>query len=187
MKVTKAEEQGLRLALSLARAGGRCGLNDLAQREQLSVPLVAKVVGKLRRGGVVKAVLGRKGRYELARSAQQITVAAVLRAVGEVLDGCNTRAASSSSTCPHATDCTIRPIWRHVEQQIIGALEQVTLHDMLSKEGMVQQQLARLPASPDVTPSGPQADLPSLSCFPADRVGGRARLMPQDGLPLARE
>ncbi len=187
MKVTKAEEQGLRLALSLARAGGRCGLTELAQREQLSVPLVAKVVGKLRRGGVVTAVRGRKGRYELARPARQITVAAVLGAVGDLLDGCTTRDLGKASSCPHAADCTIRPIWQHVEHRIIGALEQITLQDMLSKEGRVQQQLARLTPSPAAPPLAPPADLPSVPCLPADRVDRQARPLSQDRPIATRE
>ncbi|MBW2527126.1 MAG: Rrf2 family transcriptional regulator [Deltaproteobacteria bacterium] len=145
MKVTKEEEQGLRLALSLARTAGKSTLSDLAEREQLSVALTAKILGKLRRGGVVRALRGRNGRYELTATAEEVTVADVLHALAPaVVRGCFNAERTDGEPCPHADDCSLRPVWQHIEHQVAGVLEQITLVDLLREEEQVNQQVERL-------------------------------------------
>ena len=145
MKVTKEEEQGLRLALSLARTDGRSTLGDLAEREQLSVALTAKILGKLRRGGVVRALRGRNGRYELSATAEDVSVADVLHALAPtVVRGCFNADRTDAQSCPHVDDCSLRPVWQHIEQQVSGVLEQITLMDLLREEQQVNEQVERL-------------------------------------------
>ena len=165
MKVTKEEEQGLRLALSLARTDGKSTLSDLAAREQLSVALTAKILGKLRRGGVVHALRGRNGRYELSAPPDEVSVADVLHALAPaVVRGCFNAEQNGGEPCPHVDDCSLRPVWQHIEQQVSGVLEQITLVDLLREEQQVNEQVERLwprrssPRRPgsscDPTPSG---------------------------------
>lgn len=145
MKVTKEEEQGLRLALGLARGGGRSTLAELSEREQLSVALTAKILGKLRRGGVVVAHRGRNGHYELNGAADEVTVADVLHALApSVVRGCFNAEPTDGGACPHVDDCSLRPVWQHIEQQVTGVLEQITLVDLLREEGLVHEQVERL-------------------------------------------
>lgn len=161
MKVTKEEEQGLRLALSLARADGKSTLSDLAERERLSVALTAKILGKLRRGGVVRAVRGRNGRYELAATADEVTVADILHALAPaVVRGCFNADRTDGEPCPHADDCSLRPVWQHIEQQVGGVLEQITLVDLLREEEQVNQQVERL------WPAHSRSARPARSCDP---------------------
>ncbi len=145
MKLSKAEQQGLRLAVSLARLGGQVGLADLADREQLSSALVAKIIGKLRKSGVVRAVRGRFGGYRLAAAPIDITVATVLRALGpnRILQGCfDSDGTSCVSVCPHDEDCGLRVVMAHLERQMTEVLEQVTLADLARDEGHMRRRLA---------------------------------------------
>jgi Rrf2 family transcriptional regulator, iron-sulfur cluster assembly transcription factor len=146
MKITKAEEQGLRLAIGLAREKGRATLSDLAHSEQMSIALTAKILAKLRRGGLIRAIRGRHGHYELAQQPGEVSVASVLRALdSEVVRGCfNSRPCGDAATCPHGADCGLRPMWRHIETQVAQVLGRISLADLLEEEGLVRQQVVSL-------------------------------------------
>jgi Rrf2 family protein len=183
MKITKVEEQGLRLALALARSDGRATLAELARSERLSIALAAKILAKLRMGGVIRAVRGRNGHYELAAEAAAISVARVLRALEtSLVRGCfNTRPCLDESICPHGGDCSLRPVWRHLEIQVTGVLEQLSLSDLLREEGAVRQQVVGLwprvhdpLEAPSELPLAP--DKPSAVTLRARDAGRRRRL-----------
>jgi Rrf2 family protein len=120
-------------------------LKDLAEREELSIALVAKVVGKLRRGGVVTALRGRHGYYELVRRPEAITVADVLLALNNsVIQGCFNAEPGEQPSCPHSPNCSLRPVWTHLERTVTEAMGQMTLQDLLHKESQVSRQVRQL-------------------------------------------
>ena len=80
-RVTRAEEQAVRLTMRLATEGCQKTLGELAVEENLPEPTVAKLLGMLRRGGVVQAVRGRHGGYVLAGAPETISAGAVIRSV----------------------------------------------------------------------------------------------------------
>lgn len=151
MKLTKLEEQGMRLAMCLARKGGQMTLPELAQKEVLSEALVAKVLGKLRTGGVVNALRGRNGGYELAGTADSLVVSGVLRALGRpLIDGCfSGNYGNRTEPCPHTHDCGIRPVWELLEEQVSNVLDQVTLSDLVREESQVRHHLAQIDVQTD--------------------------------------
>ncbi len=144
MKITKSEEQGLRLAMGLARRGGSANLAELARDEGLSEALVAKILGKLRRGGVVVAFRGRNGRYELAAPADRIDTLRILQAFGEpLLRGCDERDdPGATAACARAGDCSLRSVWNHLESQISRVLREITLEDLIRDENQVRAHVA---------------------------------------------
>lgn len=146
MKVSKVEEQALRLSIGLARRGGIATLGELAQQEGLSEALVAKILGRLRRGGVVVAIRGRNGGYTLAASPDELSVTDVLGGLGNpLLQGCfNERAGAGAEPCPHAEDCGLRPVWRHLEGQISRVFGEITLADLMRTEDQVRDRVASL-------------------------------------------
>ena len=147
MKLTRAEEQALRLAVALARRGAQVGLAELAERENLSAPLVAKVLGKLREAGLVRAVRGRRGGYELAASPEEVTVASVFRAVspGSLVQGCfNDERQPSRPDCPHESDCGLRAVLGYLEGRVTRGLEGVTLADLCEGEAATRRTLVHL-------------------------------------------
>lgn len=147
MKITKVEEQGIRLVITLARRGEQMTLPELAQIEQLSEALVAKVMGQLRRGGLIKAIRGRTGGYELKQPPEKITVTAVLRALGKApLQACynNGYEGTDSDPCPHVSDCGLRPVWEYVGERITEALDSVTISDIVQKERVVRSVVNKL-------------------------------------------
>ncbi|MCK9461912.1 MAG: Rrf2 family transcriptional regulator [Proteobacteria bacterium] len=145
MKLTKLEEQVLRLSLALARSGSQMTLPELAEEERLSEALVAKVLGKLRVGGIVNASRGRNGGYELAAAPERTAVSAVMRALGRPLvEGCFNEERHDDARCPHKDGCCLRPIWETLEEKVTEILSQVTLADLVRRESDVRDRLAEI-------------------------------------------
>jgi Rrf2 family protein len=143
MKLTKLEEQGMRLAMCLARKQDQMTLPELSGLEGMTEALAAKVLGRLRAGGIVSASRGRHGGYALARPAADLTVCTVLRSLGRPLvDGCFTGSPGQrQDPCPHVGDCGIRPLWEFIGGRIEDVLNQMTLADLLEREERVRERL----------------------------------------------
>ncbi|MBW2277805.1 MAG: Rrf2 family transcriptional regulator [Deltaproteobacteria bacterium] len=154
MKLTKLEEQGLRLAMCLARHKGQLTLAEMAVREGMSEALVASVLHKLRHAGVVKAVRGRYGGYELEQDPESLTVAAVLTSFGRpLLFGCfNQPPTDGDPPCVHAGECGLRPVWEELEDQISRVLTAVTVADLLNREHNVRKQVTGLRPTIELAP-----------------------------------
>lgn len=145
MKITKLEEQSIRLAVCLARGGGQKTLAELSREEHLSEALVAKIMGKLRRGGIVIASRGRTGGYELSDTPESVTVAAVIRALGRpIFVGCASDRGEGVNTCPHISDCSLRPIWEHLSVEVTHTLDRITLSELLNKERHIRERVREL-------------------------------------------
>jgi Rrf2 family protein len=152
LRITKAEDQAVRLVMQLAVSGEQLTLGQLAQLEGLPEPTVAKLLGQLRRGGVVEAVRGRHGGYALAAPASEITAAQVLRALGNdpaPEHHCVSDPASGGA-CPRTADCGLRAVWRHLQLQVAALLDQTSVADLLQVERRVGGHLQQL------WPTGPE-------------------------------
>lgn len=139
MKVTAQEEYGLRCLLQVAAApaGAPVTLTEIARREGMSVPHVAKLMGALRQGGLVESVRGRAGGYVLARAPEQVSVLEVLMGLGERLfdsEYCTRYHGTNDEACVHASGCSIRSVWSRVESIVSDVLRRTTIADLLRME-----------------------------------------------------
>lgn len=152
-RVTRAEEQGVRLTMRLASVGEQMTLGELAEAESLPEPTVAKLLGMLRRGGVVEAVRGRNGGYILNGRANQISIALILEAItGQPAYGypCQKSNPNEDTVCPRTGDCGLRPVWQHLESRVLEVLQETTIADLLKKESNAARELNNLwPLSAD--------------------------------------
>jgi Rrf2 family iron-sulfur cluster assembly transcriptional regulator len=147
MKITATEEYGLRCMLQLAlHPGDTVSLSELARAENIAPPFAAKVLLRLRRAGLVVASRGRKGGYQLAAPAEAITVLSVLSALGRPLFDaafCSEHGAPDDSACSRLTDCSLRPVWAHLDAMLRGFFSQTTLADLVRGERSTERQLAQ--------------------------------------------
>ena len=138
MKLTSQEEYGLRCLLRVGREeeGGSLTIPELSRAEGISEPNVAKMMRILRRGGFVKSTRGQSGGYALSRPADQIVVGHALAVLGGRLyepafcDGHS----GLERLCTHMPDCSIRSVWRRVQQAVDQVLGKITLKDLLRSE-----------------------------------------------------
>jgi Rrf2 family protein len=148
MKITAQEEYGLRCLLRLARAGEGQALTipEIAEAEQLSPPYVAKLLSVLRQAGLITSVRGRTGGYHLARSASEVRLGEIMRALGEPLfedpEYCERHASpDNGGACVHSNGCTLRVIWQTLENWMRHLLDQLTLADLLQSQARIAERL----------------------------------------------
>jgi len=148
-RVTRAEEQAVRLIMRLAVVDRQVTLAALAEYEELPEPTVAKLLGMLRRAGVVAAVRGRNGGYVLAAGPGEISAAEVIGAVSnEAAFGYPCRDGNGRPDCSRSNNCGLRPVWQHLESRVNWVLRQTSIADLVAREGSCGPISESLP-SPD--------------------------------------
>ena len=138
MKLSSQEEYGLRCLLQIAKAGEGASLTiaEVSEREGISAPNVAKIMRLLRRAELVRSTRGKSGGYSLARPASDVRVLDVVNALGgKLFDAsfCDKHAGLERS-CLNTSDCSIRPVLRHLQAAVDAALGQLTLQSLLASE-----------------------------------------------------
>ncbi|MBM3776656.1 MAG: SUF system Fe-S cluster assembly regulator [Acidimicrobiia bacterium] len=101
---------------------------EIAETYAIPVELMAKVLQRLTRTGLLDSHQGTRGGYTLSRSAAAISVADVIQAI----DGPFTITACSSekNDCDQYATCSIRdPLWR-IKERIVHTLGTVSLAEM---------------------------------------------------------
>jgi Rrf2 family iron-sulfur cluster assembly transcriptional regulator len=145
MKITATEEYGMRCMLQLALHHGQVvPLSALAGTEGLAPPFAAKVLLGLRRAGLVMATRGRNGGYTLAAPPEQITVLRILKALGKPLFDstfCREHGSPDATDCSRLTDCSLRPVWAHLDALLKRFFEQTTLADLATGERRTDRHL----------------------------------------------
>src|ERR1700734_1809961 len=124
MKLSKKADYGLIALKHLAihNGHGSCSASDIAEVYKMSTPLMAKVLQKLAKAGLVAARHGSSGGYSLAREASMICA----------LDGplFITSCITSRGACGVTTTCSIREPLRRVNDSILEVLGKVTISQM---------------------------------------------------------
>lgn len=148
------EEYGLRcmLQLALARTDEPVSVAQIADNEGLSTEYAGKLLNLLRQAGLVESVRGRNGGFVLARMADEITLAAVVRALSNDLfdsEYCD-RHTGAGDVCVHSTACALRPVWSTLSQMVNEILDSLTLMDLLRSERQLCRELQpRIDSLPD--------------------------------------
>lgn len=101
-----------------------------AEVTTIPAPTVAKLLGTLARGGLLVASRGVAGGFVLARPAHAISVAAIVEAVdGPIsLTAC---VSGEAHDCATWGVCGVRGHWGPINAAVRGALDAVTLADLL--------------------------------------------------------
>jgi len=142
MKFSTQEEYGLRLLLRIAKSDSQHGLTipELSEVEGLSSANTAKILRALRMAGFVDSARGQTGGYKLNQPAEKILLSDVLTALGGKLYESNFCDLHSGmeNICTNSIDCSIRSVWKTIQNVLDSVLNKFTLQDLLSKEEDVQ-------------------------------------------------
>lgn len=138
MKFSTQEEYGLRCLLRIGKSKAPNGLTipEISELEGLSQPHVGKLLRTLRLGGFIEASRGQSGGYKLAKPANQIIIGEVLAVLGGRLfedDFCSSHT-GIESICTNSIDCSIRSLWRTIQNLVDSVVLKTTLKDLLGKE-----------------------------------------------------
>ena len=146
MKLTAQEEYGLRCLVRVARAGDgeSVTIPAIAEAEALSTPYVGKLMSILRQNEFVISVRGQAGGYVLARPPEKIPLSEVIAALGGRLfepEFCD-EFTGLDQIATHSVDCSIRSVWRTVQQAVDRVLDGITVRDLLRQDIQVQRLVA---------------------------------------------
>src|SRR6202451_3477823 len=129
-KLSKKADYGLIAVKHLAthRTQHACSANEISEEYGISTTLMAKVMQKLAREGLVTAKHGSSGGYQLARDPGRITALDVISAIdGPVLI---TSCVTTHGNCDAADKCSVREPLRRVNESILHVLNTVTIAQM---------------------------------------------------------
>lgn len=130
MRVSARVDYALRAMAELAAAAP-----DLRTAEQLSsaqgIPpkFLESILAQLRSGGLVASQRGAVGGYRLARPAEQISIADVIRELEGPI--ATVRGARPDELEYAGAAAGLRDIWLELRTQMRGVLEQTTLADLV--------------------------------------------------------
>ena len=116
--------------LALKTGAPSTSAREIAEQYDIPIELMAKVLQRLVRTGLLLSTQGTRGGYTLSRLPTAISVADVIQAI----DGPFTVTACSTekSDCEQYGKCSIRdPLWQ-IRERIVEALGTVTIAEMAS-------------------------------------------------------
>ena len=130
LKLSKKADYGLIALRHLAvhYDGGSFSASDIAEAYGISSTLMAKILQKLSREGLVVARHGSTGGYQLNRHPSNITILEAIRAVEGPLF--ITSCVTSHGECSQSIKCTIRQPLRRINESILEVLRKVTISQM---------------------------------------------------------
>lgn len=117
-------------------------LNELSERQSISLAYLEQLFVKLRRAGLVESVRGPGGGYRLARSSVEIRVADILSAVDESISALESGAGASGGLSGSKAQSLSNRLWEGLSAHVYVYLHQTRLSDV------VNNQLAPCPAVP---------------------------------------
>ena len=105
-------------------------LASIAERQHISLAYLEQLFMKLRRAGLVKAIRGPKGGYQLARAAGDISVADIMEAADEPVR-MNRCSVEGNDWCLGTKRCATHDLWQALGSHISAFLGAVSLQDVL--------------------------------------------------------
>jgi Rrf2 family protein len=140
LHISAKVEYGIRALLALAQTGKPATAEALAEAQGLPAKFLGAILNELRRSGLVTSQRGAEGGYRLARPADTITVAEVMRS----LDGplADIRGLRPEDTRYHGAALHLQDVWVAIRASLRDVLEHVTLADVV--RGRFPRSIARL-------------------------------------------
>ena len=127
LKLTRKADYGLIALRHLARNRQGASAKEIAASYGIPTPLLAKVLQKLARNGLLTAAYGTNGGYRLARDPRTINALEVVRAIDGpiVLTSCFTQ----HGRC-QTVGCGVKEPLRRIHEGILGLLESISISEI---------------------------------------------------------
>ncbi|RUM89098.1 MAG: Rrf2 family transcriptional regulator [Thermodesulfatator sp.] len=133
MKITQAEDYGIRCVLYLSRHPDKVVPRwKVARAMSIPEPFLAKITQDLARAGIVIISRGRRGGYRLAVPPEELTLLRVLEAVsGEIfLSHC----VLAPENCKRSPLCPVHQVWKELRDLLRQKLNQITFAELVKRE-----------------------------------------------------
>jgi Rrf2 family protein len=150
VRVSAKADYALRAAIELAAAGdGPVKGERIAQAQEIPLKFLENILVELRHAGIVRSQRGVEGGYWLARPAEEVSLAEVIRAVEGPI--ANVRGLGPQEVEYAGPAGRLQEVWIAVRASLRSVLEETTLADLARGE---------LPASVEALARDPDAWAP---------------------------
>ncbi|MPN22027.1 HTH-type transcriptional regulator CymR [bioreactor metagenome] len=137
MKLSLKGDYALRALLVLAsrRPSEIVHIQLISDEQNIPKRFLEQILNDLRNAGFVQSRRGIQGGYRLAKPADQITLAEVIRHVEGALApvNCVSERFYEKCSCPDESRCAIRSVMKEVRDAIVGILGRLTLADLATR------------------------------------------------------
>jgi len=123
--------------LNKQQGDGPVTLAAISERQFISLSYLEQLFRRLREAGLVSSVRGPGGGYVLARTAAEISVADVIRAVNEPVR--TTMCENGVRGCHRGNRCDTHQLWEALGQHIYRFLDAVSLAQVCEKQVFLDQ------------------------------------------------
>ena len=134
MLVSTRGRYALRVMIDLAEHsdGAYVAMKEVAQRQQISLKYLERILPMLVEARLVEGVRGKGGGYRLTREPDEYTLNDILRAAeGDLAPiSCLEK---NAPPCERAGDCRTLPMWKELNTLITDYLNSKTLADLMKK------------------------------------------------------
>jgi Rrf2 family protein len=135
LRLSKRVEYGLVALQHLAKRGaegaGVSTVREIADENNISYDLLAKIMQDLKKDGIINSYQGVRGGYTMMLAPQEIPVNRVIDALEE--DHTITKCSSETDCCDREDFCTIRGPMMRLQQELKGVLNSVTIAQLLGQ------------------------------------------------------
>ncbi|MCR5809679.1 MAG: Rrf2 family transcriptional regulator [Clostridiales bacterium] len=131
MKLSTKGRYGIKAMVDIALeyGNGRLSVNQLAEKQGISVAYLEQLIASLKKAGLVDSARGASGGYTLSRAPELISVGEVLRAL-EGSTAILECVGVDGTECANVCSCSARPLWLKLQKRIDDVLNTTTIKDM---------------------------------------------------------
>lgn len=129
MKLSSKGRYGLNAMYHMALNNSLTTLKELSETTAVPQPYLEKLLGLLKKGGLVTTERGVAGGYKLSKAPSETTIGEILRVLENDLAfaECSNSAKCGNLNCPNQN------IFRVVYDRLNSVLDDLTLQDMINK------------------------------------------------------
>jgi Rrf2 family protein len=134
LRLTKKADYGLMALKFLAEHGDTASLSakDIAEAYHIPPQLLAKILQRLAKEGLLRSHAGMNGGYTLARSSKEISAFEVIKAIDGPLF--ITSCVTESGLCDLTNSCTIKEPLARVNESISDVLKKIRICDLVESD-----------------------------------------------------
>ena len=134
MEISRRADYGVRVIIDLAALpkDGRASTSEIADRQNIPAPFLAKIISQLSLSGLVSTYRGSGGGVSLTLPASEISLLQVIEALDGPLQ--LNRCAIEPDACPRTGHCPAHQIWAKAQSDLTKLLGSTTFDDLVETE-----------------------------------------------------
>lgn len=117
------------IEIANSKTNAPISLLNISKRQEISLSYLEQIFAHLKKHGVVKSIKGPGGGYLLGKKAKEISVADIIKAIGEPIK--MTRCNNVKKSCvSNSAKCKTHNLWHGLEKNIYHYFNSISLENI---------------------------------------------------------